>query len=254
MESNNLILFTIQNDWAVLMPILIASVGLVYLCLNRFFYYRDNERDMEGFVHRLQQDLSQDRLDNAYRLSGQLGGIIGKVSEEGLQLLAQQHSKEEFAGSFDITLNLALRRLEKGLDHLGTIGTIAPYLGLFGTVVRILITFGELSAKGGNASGAPEIMFGIGSALIATAFGLLVAILAVVANNTFRSVVARFENDFQLLKLVFLSYREGSAAMHHGQAAQAPSMHPQQPVAAGGGAPLGPMSARDPYPGVQRGF
>lgn len=234
--DNNLILFTIRNDWPVLMPILIASVGLLYICLNRFFYYRDNERDMEGFIHRLQRELSQGKLDNAYMLSSQLGGIIGKVGEEGLQLLAQH--KDDFSRSFDITINLAVRRLEKGLDHLGTIGTIAPYLGLFGTVVRILITFGEL-AKSGNASGAPEIMFGIGSALIATAFGLLVAILAVVANNSFRSVVARFENDFQLLKLVFLSYRDGGGTL------SAPTMGPLTAEPAGH---YGPQMA------PQRGF
>jgi biopolymer transport protein ExbB len=52
---------------------------------------------------------------------------------------------------------------------------------------------------------ASQVMFGIGSALIATAFGLGVAIVAVVANNYFRSKVESFENDFQLLKLVLLS-------------------------------------------------
>ena len=47
---------------------------------------------------------------------------------------------------------------------------------------------------------------GIGSALIATAFGLGVAIVAVVCYNTFQSVVKRFEADFQLIKLLFLSF------------------------------------------------
>ena len=47
---------------------------------------------------------------------------------------------------------------------------------------------------------------GIGSALIATAFGLGVAILAVVCYNTFQSTVKRFEDDFQLIKLLFLSF------------------------------------------------
>ena len=90
---------------------------------------------------------------------------------------------------------------------MGTIATIAPYLGLFGTVVRILLTFGDLSKAGGQ-TGAPEIMFGIGSALIATAFGLGVAIAAVALNNYFQSIVNRYEDDFQLLKLLFLSFAD----------------------------------------------
>ena len=47
---------------------------------------------------------------------------------------------------------------------------------------------------------------GIGSALIATAFGLGVAIIAVICYNTFQSTVKRFEDDFQLIKLLFLSF------------------------------------------------
>jgi biopolymer transport protein ExbB/TolQ len=143
-------------------------------------------------------------LENAQLLSTQLGGVIGEVSEEGLRILAEQ--KSGFERAYNITINLACRKLEKNLSILGTIATIAPYLGLFGTVVRILFTFGDLSKASGAGAGAPEIMFGIGSALIATAFGLGVAIAAVALNNHFQSTVNRYEDDFQLLKLLFLSF------------------------------------------------
>jgi biopolymer transport protein ExbB len=79
-------------------------------------------------------------------------------------------------------------------------------------VVRILLTFGEM-ANAGNGQAA-QVMFGIGSALIATAFGLGVAILAVVANNYFRGKVEEFENDFSIIKLTILSameHQEGSS-------------------------------------------
>jgi len=78
-------------------------------------------------------------------------------------------------------------------------------------VVRILLTFGEMS-KGAGGGSAPVIMFGIGSALIATAFGLGLAICAVALNNYFHSVVNRWEDDFQLLKLLFLSYADKKTA------------------------------------------
>jgi biopolymer transport protein ExbB len=201
----DLILFAIQHDWAVLIPILICSVLTVGVAIERWYFYNKNKRDVVQFIHRLQRELQRGTLENAQMLSAQLGGVIGEVSEEGIRVLAEQ--KDGFDRSYDITTNLATRKLEKNLSILGTIATITPYLGLFATVVRILFTFGDLSRTGAG-SGAPEIMFGIGSALIATAFGLGVAIAAVALNNYFQTIVNRYEDDFQLLKLLFLSFAD----------------------------------------------
>jgi biopolymer transport protein ExbB len=201
----SLLWFAIVNDWLVLAPILVCSILTVAVTIERYYFYKKNSRDVVQFIHRLQRELQRGSLENSQMLSGQLGGIIGEVSEEGIRVLAEQ--PESFERSYDITASLAARKLEKNLPILGTIATICPYLGLFGTVVRILLTFGDLSKAGGQ-SGAPEIMFGIGSALIATAFGLGVAILAVALNNYFQSIVNRYEDDFQLLKLLFLSFAD----------------------------------------------
>lgn len=198
-----LLWFAVINDWPVLIPIVACSIILIGVALQRWYFYNQNKRDVVQFIHRLQRELQRGSLDNAQLLSTQLGSVIGEVSEEGVRLLSEQ--PENFDRSFDITAALATRKLERNLSILGTIATISPYLGLFGTVVRILLTFGDLSKSG---SGAPEIMFGIGSALIATAFGLGVAIAAVTLNNYFQSVVARYVDDFQLLKLLFLSFAD----------------------------------------------
>lgn len=209
----DLILFAVQHDWFVLLPILFCSILTLGVTIERWVFYNRNKRDVVQFIHRLQRELQRSSLESAQLLSTQLGGVIGEVAEEGIRVLGEQRGG--FDRSYDITTNLAARKLEKNLSILGTIATISPYLGLFGTVVRILFTFGDLS-KAGSASGAPEIMFGIGSALIATAFGLAVAITAVALNNHFQTIVSRYEDDFQLLKLLFLSFvdthGEGTAA------------------------------------------
>lgn len=200
-----LIQFAILNDWAVLLPIVACSILTVAVAIERKFFYDKNKRDVVQFIHRLQRELQRGSLENSQMLSAQLGGIIGEVSEEGIRVLSEQ--PESFERSYDITAALASRKLEKNLPILGTIATVSPYLGLFGTVIRILLTFGEMS-KSGNQAGAPQIMFGIGSALIATAFGLGVAIASVALNNYFQSIVNRYEDDFQLLKLLFLSFAD----------------------------------------------
>jgi biopolymer transport protein ExbB len=241
----DLFLFTLQNDWAVLLPIVACSIALVAVSINRFMEYAKNKRDTYKFVQRLQQELRRGSLEYASGLSQQVGGLVGEVADEGLGLLAQ--NVPNFERSFDITLALAVHKLEKHLPVLGTIGTIAPYLGLFGTVVRILLTFGELSTSNGNTS-APAVMFGIGSALIATAAGLIVAILAVTLNNYFRNKVAEFEDNFQLVKLVLMGYNPSEAAAYAREAAQqqAAGRVPVSQAPAGFGSSFGSQAQGNP--------
>jgi biopolymer transport protein ExbB len=196
-----LLIHSIKMDWPVLLPILVCSILVMAVAMNRFSFYNKNKRDVVQFIHRLQRELQKNNLDAAQSLSAQLSGVIGEVAEEGIRILSEQ--KNDFERSFDISTSLATRKLEKHLSIIGTIGSVSPFLGLFGTVVRILYTFQDLATQG-NQSAA--VAMGIGSALIATAFGLGVAIVAVILYNTFQSIVKRYEDDFQLIKLLFLSF------------------------------------------------
>ncbi|MGM9994378.1 MAG: MotA/TolQ/ExbB proton channel family protein [Candidatus Avigastranaerophilus sp.] len=198
-----LLLHSIQMDWPVLLPIFLCSLLTIAVAINRFSFYNKNKRDVVRFIRALKTELVNNRLEAAKSLSIQLGGVIGEVAEEAVRIFSEQ--KIGFSRSFDISANLATRKLEKHLTILGTIGGVCPFLGLFGTVVRILYTFQDLASQG-NQSAA--VAMGIGSALIATAFGLGVAIVAVVLYNLFQSTVKRYEDDFQLIKLLFLSFTD----------------------------------------------
>jgi biopolymer transport protein ExbB/TolQ len=103
-------------------------------------------------------------------------------------------------------LSLERSRLEEGLTVLATLGSNAPFIGLFGTVLGIIQSFGALGA---HRTDAADIMVGISEALIATAFGLFVAIPAVVAYNGFsrklKSIIVRSE----ALKDLYLSRVQG---------------------------------------------
>ena len=199
-----LLLHSIKLDWPVLLPILICSILVVAVAINRFSFYQKNKRDIvkSNYIRGLQKELSRGNLDGAESMAVQCGGVIGEVTEEAVRILKEQ-KRSGFARSFDISAALATKKLESHLTILGTIGGVAPFLGLFGTVVRILYTFQDLSTQG-NQSAA--VAMGIASALIATAFGLGVAIVAVIFYNYFQSVVKHFEDDFQFIKLLFLSF------------------------------------------------
>jgi len=196
-----LLLHSIKQDWLLLLPIFICMILTVTVAINRFVYYQSNRRNIGEFIQSLQKALAKNNIAGAQRVSVQLGGIISEMVDEGLRIYTEQ--KAGFSRAYDISSSLASRKLEKGLTILGTIGGVAPFLGLFGTVVGILYTFQNLATAGGQSS---AVALGIASALIITAFGLGVAIVAVVLYNYFQSVVTRFESDFKLIKLVFLSF------------------------------------------------
>ena len=197
----DLLLHSILLDWPVLTPIAFCLIITVAVAIDRYAFYNANKRNVIEIIPRLKQELDRNNLIGAQNLAIQCGGIIGEMLEEAVRIFSEQ--KKGFSRAFDIAATLASRKLEHRLTALGTIGGVAPFLGLFGTVVRILYTFQDLASQG-NQSAA--VAMGIGSALIATAFGLGVAILAVVCYNTFQSTVKRFEDDFQLIKLLFLSF------------------------------------------------
>lgn len=189
------------KDWFASIPITICSILTVAVIIERYLYYQKNRRDVSAFIHQLQRELERGQLQAAQATCSRLGGVIGEVAEEGVRLMAEQ--KEDFSKAFDITVGLVTRKLEKNLAILGTIGATAPFIGLFGTVVGVVFTLDQLGVGGG---GTPVVVVGVAKALIATGYGLIVAILAVIFNNTYTNTVKRFDDDFLLLKLLFLSF------------------------------------------------
>jgi biopolymer transport protein ExbB len=99
-------------------------------------------------------------------------------------------------------LSLERSRLEQGLTILATLGSNAPFIGLFGTVLGIIQAFAALGAHQNNAS---DIMVGISEALIATAVGLFVAIPAVIAFNVFTRRLKVLLVRAEALKDLYLS-------------------------------------------------
>ncbi|BAC89082.1 MULTISPECIES: MotA/TolQ/ExbB proton channel family protein [Gloeobacter] len=193
----------VVNDWWIAVPLLLCSVLTIAVVTERWLYINRNKTDVDRFIVRLQRELERANLSGARNLCEQVGGVIGEVAEDGVRLLSVPRVK--FEQAFDITINLGMRKFEKHLNVLGTIGAVAPFIGLLGTVVGILRSFQTFAGEGATSN---KLAAEIGFALIATAAGLIVAIASVVAYNIFQNIVAQFEDDFQLLKLLFLNFAD----------------------------------------------
>lgn len=111
-----------------------------------------------------------------------------------------------------MTISAESKKMEKNLFVLSTVVTLAPFLGLLGTVWGILLTFSELQ-QGGNVNANATIMGGLAMALGTTVLGLLVAIPALIGYNYLKSSICFFVTEMEdfshlLLAQVELQYRQ----------------------------------------------
>jgi biopolymer transport protein ExbB/TolQ len=97
-------------------------------------------------------------------------------------------------------------KLRRGLWILGTIGAVAPFVGLFGTVWGIMRSFKDLGldVESGGTGGSAAVMSGISEALIATAVGIIVAVEAVVLFNVFQARLGRLNLELKLIAEEFV--------------------------------------------------
>ncbi len=173
-------------------PLLICSVVLVALVIERSMTLRE-AKVMPPKLLTEAMAISQNTLpspDMVARL--EQSSPLGKVLASGFRLLANhpQAPREVIVDAMEDTGRHVAHSLEKFLPGLATIATAAPLLGLLGTVIGMIEIFGSQSPNGGTNPG--QLAHGISVALYNTAFGLIVAIPALMFHRYFRSKVDSF--------------------------------------------------------------
>ncbi|AHC35151.1 protein TolQ [Pseudomonas fluorescens] len=171
---------------AVMVTLLLASLLSWYLIIQRGSVLRRLERQLNGFVQRFR---AAPDLQALYRDTLQAGeGGVAPIFIAGVQEYQHLHSHDpQVLEGVERALQVAITEqeieLEKGLQFLATVGSVSPYIGLFGTVWGIMNSFIGLSQV--QQATLSTVAPGIAEALIATAIGLFAAIPAVIAYNRF---------------------------------------------------------------------
>jgi biopolymer transport protein ExbB/biopolymer transport protein TolQ len=192
-----------ESGWVarlVIIFLLILSVYSIAVMIEKFMTYRAARQQSIEFLPILVKCLKDGNLQGAVDKSKEYNkSHIAKVVSAGL--LEFQAQKAEVGAAYDVVgaVTRALERataitsaeLKKGLGGLATIGSTAPFIGLFGTVMGIINAFTGMAQSG--SGGLAAVSAGIAEALITTAFGLLVAIPAVMAFNYFTNRLERFQ-------------------------------------------------------------
>jgi biopolymer transport protein ExbB len=180
------ILALVRQEWLILSLLLFWSLaGLTIIC-ERVYSLWNVLPKSEAFKNRVVGAIESGDISKATALCETSNEPLAEVFERGLRIFQKTPIKtQEAVNSQRIAVLASFKRY---LWALGTVGSSAPFVGLFGTVVGILKAFQAISMAGG-AGGFKVVSAGIAAALVATAAGLLVAIYAIVAYNYFVSRV-----------------------------------------------------------------
>lgn len=186
----------------VMWPLLAVSLVALTVVLERlWFTLREKVRRQPDAVGGIFAAVERGDLAAAQKVGGDSDDFVARVLTYALE-----HREVSFANALLQAAGVELQRFNRGISTLDTIITLAPLLGLFGTVVGMIHAFDLLGAS--ELSAPTAITGGIAEALIATAFGLLIAMVSLVPfnylNSQLESARLELENSAAHLELLLL--------------------------------------------------
>lgn len=190
MLSQRLLSFSLMGAEWVLWVLVALSVVSVATLVDRLLLYLRTREDLAALEPRLTDALGRNDLDAA-RLHLAGDGLVRNVLRAGVDSLAAGRDVSAVEQAMLGAMVREKARFESRLTILGTIGNNAPFVGLFGTVLGIIMAFNQLGKLDATQGASNQIvMSAISEALVATGVGIAVAIPAVAAYNWAKSLVA----------------------------------------------------------------
>lgn len=186
-------------------PLILASILALAIIIERFYSLRAAEVAPPTLLVSVVQQLKGQGLTNEMLTKLAADSPLGQIFAAGLRNV--KSSREVMKESIEEAGRAVTHDLERFLTSLGTIAAIAPLLGLLGTVIGMVEIFGSQTPTGGNPA---VLAHGISVALYNTAFGLIVAIPAMIFYRFFRARVDNLaiEMEQQAIKLVEVVHGE----------------------------------------------
>jgi biopolymer transport protein ExbB/biopolymer transport protein TolQ len=218
--------FSIGSIWAhtglfarcIIFTLGIMSVASLVVMAERMLVFRKTRADSRNFAAKMGAILAKGDLNTAANTNlGKDVGHLGRVINAGLTAYRispnnKDVAVESVARALERQAQREVQSMKRGLGLLATVGSTAPFVGLLGTTMGIVTAFQLMATSGSGGLGT--ISAGIAEALITTAFGLLVAIPAVMAYNFLQGWVDARAVDISESSNEFLDV----VARHHGGA------------------------------------
>jgi len=220
LQAETQVSWDLRSMWAsmgwparfVVILLFFMSAWSLGVMIDRALMYTAARKQSRLFVQQVAGALRDGKLDEAISIAERnKKSHIAKVVATGLsefQSASVQVSEEEVVEAakrgLERSVAIVHAEMKRGLSSLATIGSTAPFVGLFGTVVGIINAFKGIQTQ--KAAGLAAVAGGISEALVATAIGLGVAIPAVWAYNYFTNKIEAFDVEMDNSSMELINY------------------------------------------------
>lgn len=193
--SGNETLFSLLAKGGIMQIfIALSSVVALAIIIERDLTYSKIKRNGKNFIDALSGYYEKNDLEGAYEFARQNKSVISQIAVNGLAI--RNLSLQRISETIETTGKLILFDLEKGLSTLATISGVAPLLGFLGTVTGMISAFMQIQNLEGVVNPS-DLAGGIWEALITTASGLAVGIIALTAYNFLTAQVKKISLEME---------------------------------------------------------
>jgi biopolymer transport protein ExbB len=198
----------LEHGGVVMYPLLLCSVVSVAVIIERAWTVTRAARGAQRLHQLVEESLREQSVADAMAICRRDASPLGPV----FRAVIAAGNAEERTRVAQRRLAEVARQLKRYVWLLGTVGSLAPFIGLFGTVIGIIRAFENMAATG--SGGFAVVAAGISEALIATAGGLLVGVLSIFAYNAFmvrlNGLAAELREQTEDLLIWLAAQREGT--------------------------------------------
>lgn len=190
----------LAGGW-VMIPLFILSIVAVYIFIERLMTISKSAKDPSHFFDNVKSEVLKGNIDSALQQCSTVNSPLARMIEKGLQRIGGPMKNIEVA--VENVGKIEINRLEKNLSTLATISGAAPMIGFLGTVIGMIRAFIAIAQVEGNVS--PSLLSkGIYEAMVTTATGLIVGIMAYIAYNILTSLVQKIIYKLEYRSIEFI--------------------------------------------------
>ncbi len=190
---------------SVIVILIACSIYSWAIIIEKFKLFKKINTSSEEFEEKFWRSKSAETFYNS--LPNKIDDPMASLFKESMQSLIKSKSKsnlmERMSGMLEVGIEKQMSKIEKGFTFLATVGSTAPFIGLFGTVWGIMNSFQSIAIS--RNTSLAIVAPGIAEALFATALGLLAAIPAVIAYNRFNNESKKYSEKLESFSKRFIS-------------------------------------------------
>ena len=191
----NLLEIVLKGGWVMLF-IFIASLVAISIIIDRYLVIKKSRSNIPAFLVKIRGLLKKNDIDSAISYCMEFKNPTANIVKKGLKKIRFGHERVKEA--IEAAGRQEINKLEKGLSILATIAGVAPLLGFLGTVTGMISAFMKIEDLQGAANPS-DLAGGIWEALLTTAFGLVVGIIAYTFYNYLVNAIAKFVLDMEIV-------------------------------------------------------